>query len=248
MSHSQVVENRIWQLIGRIEPRYLFGQGMSSFQAEDIIRENKILLVNLSGVPKESAEIVGTLLFNALWGASQRTMPEKENYVYLDEFQMFAGLPAGFDDVLALARSRKLGMVVATQYVERLSPQLVQAIKANARTKIIFQTNSDGARIWENEFGSRAVDKSDIINLKAYQTIARINTDAGVSSPVTMRTLPPVPKAGTGHRAAALSAQKHGRSVSEIERQEVERRKSPNKKRHTPPSPGWKTLDEVDQA
>jgi hypothetical protein len=247
-SHSQVVENRIWQLIGRIEPRYLFGQGESSFQAEDIIRDNKILLVNLSGVPKESAEIVGTLLFNALWGAAQRTMPERENYVYLDEFQMFSDLPMGFDDVLALARSRKLGMVVATQYVERLSAPLVQAIKANARTKIIFQTNAEGARIWENEFGSRAVDKSDIINLKAYKAIARINTEAGVSSPVTIKTLPPAPKAGTARQATYLSTVKHGRSVVDIEQQEIERRKSPNKKRRTPPSPGWKTLDEVEQA
>lgn len=224
VQHAGVVENRIWQIIGRVEPRYLFGQSVSSFQAEDIIRQNKILLVNLSGVPKESAEIVGTLLFNAIWEAAQRVPVEKENYVYLDEFQMFADIPMGFDDVLALARKFKLGMVLATQYVERLPQNLSQAIKANARTKIIFQTNAEGANIWQHEFGSKAVDKSDITNLKAYQAIARINTDSGISSPVTIKTLPPAKKAGTAKAATLRSNDKYGRRVSDIERQETERR------------------------
>lgn len=224
VQHAGVVENRIWQLIGRIEPRYLFGQGTSSFQMEDIIRQNKILLVNLSGVPKESAEIVGTLLFGALWEAAQRVPTEKENYVYLDEFQMFADIPMGFDDVLALARKFKLGMVLATQYIERLPQNLSQAIKANARTKIIFQTNAEGANIWQHEFGSRAVDKSDITNLKAYMAIARINTENGVSSPVTLKTLAPAKKAGTAKAATLRSNEKYGRRVADIERQETERR------------------------
>lgn len=224
--HAGVVENRIWQIIGRIEPRYLFGQSTSSFQMEDIIRQNKILLVNLSGVPKESAEIVGTLLFNAYWGAAQRVQVEKENYVYLDEFQMFADIPAGFDDVLALARKFKLGMVLATQYVERLPQHLSQAIKANARTKIIFQSNDEGAAIWQREFGSKAIAKSDITNLQAFQAIARINTDSGVSSPVTLKTLPPAQNAGTAKTATLRSNAKYGRRVADIDHQETERRKA----------------------
>ena len=222
--HSEVVESRIWQIIGRIEPRYLFGQSESSFKAEDIIRNNKILLVNLSGVPKESAEIVGTLLLNALWGAAQRMPPEKENYLYMDEFQMFSDLPMGFDDVLALARKFRLGMVVATQYVERLPNHLQQAIKANARTKVIFQTNAEGARIWQQEFGSKAIDASEITNLKAHMAVARINTDSGVSSPVTIKTKSPARKAGYGLAATKLSNQKYGRSVADIETAEVARR------------------------
>lgn len=222
--HSEVVESRIWQIVGRIEPRYLFGQADSSFKAEDIIRNNKILLVNLAGVPKESAEIVGTLLLNALWGAAQRTPPEKENYLYMDEFQMFADLPMGFDDVLALARKFKLGMVVATQYVERLPAHLQQAIKANARTKVIFQSSAEGAAIWAREFGSKEIDASAITNLKAHMAIARINTDAGVSSPVTIKTKAPATKAGYAIEAIKRSNSKYGRTVASIEAAEVTRR------------------------
>ncbi|WP_307093253.1 type IV secretory system conjugative DNA transfer family protein [Arthrobacter sp. B2I5] len=247
VQHAGVVENRIWQIIGRIEPRYLFGQSTSSFQMEDVIRENKILLVNLSGIPKESAEIVGTLLFNAYWEAAQRVPTERENYVYLDEFQMFADVPMGFDDVLALARKYKLGMVLATQYVERLPQNLAQAIKANARTKVIMQTNAEGANIWQHEFGSKAVDRSDITNLKAYQAIARINTESGISAPVTLKTLPPAKKAGTAKAATIRSNNKYGRSVADIERQEIERRKGAPSKRARP-TIGWKTLDEQDGA
>lgn len=222
--HSEVVESRIWQIVGRIEPRYLFGQAESSFKAEDIIKNNKILLVNLAGVPKESAEIVGTLLLNALWGAAQRTPPEKANFLYMDEFQMFADLPMGFDDVLALARKFKLGMVVATQYVERLPSHLQQAIKANARTKVIFQSSAEGAAIWAREFGSKEIDASAITNLKAHMAIARINTDAGVSSPVTLRTKAPATKAGYALEAIKRSNGKYGRSVASIEAAEVARR------------------------
>jgi hypothetical protein len=43
----QPVLDRIWQLVGRPEIRAMIGQSESSFQMSDVIRDNKILLINL---------------------------------------------------------------------------------------------------------------------------------------------------------------------------------------------------------
>jgi hypothetical protein len=51
------LHNRIWQLISRPELRNIIGQSESSFQMADVIRENKVLLINLAGVPREAASL-----------------------------------------------------------------------------------------------------------------------------------------------------------------------------------------------
>jgi hypothetical protein len=225
--HAEVVESRIWQLIGRIEPRYLFGQSQSSFQAEDVIRGNKILLINLAGVPKESAEIVGTLMLNALWGAAQRVPATLPNHLFMDEFQMFANLPMGFDDVLALARKYQFCVTSATQYVERLPENLKQAIRANARNKIIFQSSAGDAAIWQREFGSRSIEQAELVNLKAHMAVARLNTDTGISSPVTIKTFAPRRPTGVAREVVQRSNMKYGRSIVEIQQEEALRREPP---------------------
>jgi len=221
---SQSLENRVWQLISRIEPRYLFGQSTSSFQMDDVIRNNKILLVNLSGVPKDSKEIVGTLLFNAIWSSAQNMPTDRANFVYMDEFQMFADIPMGFDDVLALARKYKLGVVAATQYVERLPSHLQMAVKANMRNKVILNSSQESAAIWSREFGQSAVTPNDIINLPAYTAVARVNTPDGISTPFTLKTTPPPPAYNSRSEVAQLSMSKYGRSVKDIDAAEMERR------------------------
>lgn len=222
--YSQSLENRIWQLISRIEPRYLFGQSTSSFKMDDVVRNNQILLINLAGIPKESKEIVGTLLFNALWTSAQNVPTDKSNFVYMDEFQMFADIPMGLDDVLALARKYKLGMVAATQYVERLPSHLQQAVKANMRNKIILNSSEESASIWSREFGQTAVASNDIINLPAYTAVARINTPDGMSTPFTLKTMKPPMPYNSRHEVARLSMEQHGRSIKDIEAAEVARR------------------------
>src|SRR3954447_15824051 len=64
-------------LISRPETRDILGQLNSAFLMADVLRENKILLVNLAGLPAETASLVDTLLVKALRTAAQVTTPKK---------------------------------------------------------------------------------------------------------------------------------------------------------------------------
>ncbi|MFC8008920.1 type IV secretory system conjugative DNA transfer family protein [Streptomyces cinereoruber] len=234
--YSQPLMNRAWQLISRPEARYIVGQSESSFKMRDVLAGNKILLVSLAGLPVETSSLLGTLLVNALWTAAQGLTPEKPNFLYLDEFQLMTRLPMGLDDMLARARKHRLGVTLGTQYLEDLPLELKNAVINNARSRVIFQSSAREARTWRNEFGGRYVDEADFTHIRKYEAIAQLATEQGIGAPVTIRSLAPIPTTGVVREAVAISDQKYGRALDDVESQMVERRKgTPSKKAKRPP-------------
>lgn len=223
--YSQPLMNRAWQLVSRPEARYIIGQSKSSFKMADVLRDNKILLVSLAGLPVETASLLGTLLVNALWTAGQGMTPEKPNFLYLDEFQLMTRLPMGLDDMLARARKHRLGVVLGTQYLEDLPADLKNAVINNARSRVIFQSSAKEARTWQQEMGRQHVTENDIIRMRKYEAIAQMVTDSGVGEPVTLRALAPMPTTGVAKEAVAISQHKYGRSIVEVEQEMIARRK-----------------------
>lgn len=221
------VHNRIWQLCVRPEIRNIIGQSRSSFTFEEVLRDNKILLINLNGVRvgEATASITGTLLMNALWSAVRTVRKSKPSFLFVDEFQDFVNLPVNAADMLAKMRSFGLGMVLAHQDLDQLSKVrgLEQAVLANARSKVIFQTSARDARAMQREFG-RLVTEDDFINLGAYEAIARIATSDGVSAPITITTEPPSNTTNVANAVRAASRTRYGRQIAEVEA-EIETRR-----------------------
>lgn len=230
--------NRIWQITARSEIANIVGQTNSAFKWSDVLANNKIVLISLIGLPKETASIMGTLIVNALWTAAQTMSPERPNFLYLDEFQLMTRLPMGLEDMLRLARKHGLGVVMGTQYIDDLSQDMKNAIINAVRSRMIFSTSSKEARIWQAEFGRQHVDERDLISLQRYEAIAQISTDAGISNPATLKALPPLATTGVATQALIASAKRYGTPVSQIENEKAGRRKSdkPAKKR---PSIGY---------
>jgi hypothetical protein len=167
----------------------------------EVIAGKKILLVNLGRATegKDTAALVGSLLLNLIWsvvlgGASS---PSSPTFLYLDEFQDFLNLPIPAQDMFAQARSKGLPMTVAHQFMGQLSRDLQDAVLANARSKVVFQTSSDDARLFAREFG-RSVEDHDLMHLGPYEVILRLATSDGVSAPVTGVTQPPSRPVGLG--------------------------------------------------
>lgn len=222
--YTQPLVNRIWQLVSRPEVRDIIGQSHSSFQISDLLRDNKILLVNLAGLPPETSSILGTLLVNAIWTAAQTMKPDKPNFLYLDEFQvMTAKLPFGLDDMLNRSRKHNLGVVMATQYLENVDQQVRNAAINSARTKVIFQTSAKEARVWQGDFG-RTLDENDFMRIRQYEAVAQIATSSGITTPVTISTRPPMPSTGTIHAVRQHSAKTYGRPIADVEAERYTRR------------------------
>src|SRR4028118_242458 len=120
----------------------------------DVVRDNKILLVTLGGIGEDSASLAGTLILDALWRAVKTTPSDKPTFLYMDEFQKMLKLPIEPETLLAEARGHGLGMVLAHQHLNQLPRELRQAVLANARTKVVFQTTAEDGAAFSREFGS----------------------------------------------------------------------------------------------
>jgi hypothetical protein len=237
-TYMQPLINRSWQLTSRPEVRNIIGQAQSSFKMEDVLRDNKILLVSLSGLPSETSMLLGTLLVNALWTAAQTMTPEKPNFLYLDEFQLMTRLPMGLDDMLARARKHKLPMVLGTQYLEDLPTELKNAVINNARSRVIFQSSAKEARTWMNEMGKQHVTENDFVRIRKYEAIAQLVTDSGIGTPVTLKSLAPIRTTGVAREAVSMSAERYGRDLKMIETQMIDGRQDAAKPKGKRPDIG----------
>jgi hypothetical protein len=225
--HFQPILDRIWQLNNRPSIRNIIGQSRSTVNLGEIIRGNKILLVNLGRATegKDTAGLLGSLLLNAVWSAVRAgaANPARPTMLVLDEFQDFVGLPIEPSDMFAQARSLGLAMTVAHQHLGQLTRELQDATKNNARSTVVFQTSADEARDFARQFG-RSVSEEDFSNLARFEVLMRIATADGVSSPVTGVTMPPVDPSGFAEEVRRLSRRNYGRPVAEVEAEIKQRR------------------------
>lgn len=240
--NTQPLINRMWQLDSRPELRAMLGQSESAFKVADVLRENKILLTSLNGLPPDTASILGTLIFNAVWTAAQTMSPSVPNFMYLDEFQVMTKLPTGLDDMLNRARKHGLGLVMGTQYLEDLATEQKNAITNNARSRVIFQSSSKESRMWSNEFGPM-LDDNDFMRIRQYEAIAALETDSGVLAPVTLKTRAPLAQTGLSKRVRQLSRERYGRPIGEVEAEMDARRTSTIQTTRTRPMIGIREWD-----
>jgi len=212
------IRERIWQLNNRPEVRNIIGQSRSSFDVRELVSDKKILLVNLAGLGSETAGLIGTLIINSLWHAVKAGAADPKNptYLFLDEFQEYLNLPISPADMLAQARSFGLSMHLAHQHMGQLPLALRDAVLNNTKTKVVFQTGSDDARTFANDFG-RLVSQADFQQLRQFEVITRLATEDGISPPVTARTLRPLPREGLAHEVREASRARYGRPVSEVD-------------------------------
>ncbi|KUM39030.1 type IV secretion system DNA-binding domain-containing protein [Arthrobacter sp. EpRS71] len=225
-----VLLRRIWPFVSRSEIRNSLGQLDSTFTMPDLVSNNKILLVNLNGVRigQQAASLMGTLIMNALWGAVRTTPHTAPVMLYMDEFQNFVALPTDPADMLAQSRSFGLGMVLAHQNLTQLTnKELKDAVLANCRSKIVFQTTAKDAKAMSPEFGPQ-VRAEDLQNLRHRETISRVATADGVSQAFTMRTKEAFRETGNIRQVIQQSRARYGRPLAEVEQEIDTRRTGPS--------------------
>lgn len=194
----------------------MLGQSKSAFQMSDVLRDNKILLINLKGVSKDTASLAGTLIMNAIWHAVLNTTTDRPTYLLLDEFARFMDLPIDTETMLAEARKYNFGMWLAHQHMTQLKPSVRDGVISNGRNKIIFASNSEDATALSRELRGE-VDVEDITRLQAFEAIASVMVGSGTSGPISIVTQPPGHGTGMARRVKAVSRSKYGRPVHKVQ-------------------------------
>ncbi|MDX6650010.1 MAG: hypothetical protein QOJ97_1961 [Solirubrobacteraceae bacterium] len=219
------VLNKLRVFLLRRRLRSVIGQSESTFSLPAVLAERKVLLVSLAkGVlGEDAARLLGSAILAQLWQAVQgrAALPPAERgavFCFVDEFHDYVGLPTSFADLLAQARGYGFGLTLAHQHLGQLSADLRQAVLANARSRVVFQTAYTDAALLAKEFGPD-VSADDLGALGPYEAVAQIAADARVSGPVSLATQPAPPPTDTADRVRQLSRERYGRPADEVERQ-----------------------------
>lgn len=202
--------------------RAVLGQRTPRFNIRQVLSDRKILLVPLQkgvlGGP--SAEMLAATVLADLWqGIRERVaIPEQHRIpvmVYVDEVQDFLRLPTDLADALATARSLRAGFTLAHQYGAQLPKPMLDAVKANARSRICFQLSDADAK--DMVAGQRLLVPEDFTALAAYHVYARLVRNNAVQPWASAVTAPPPGITSDPENIRRRSREQYGQPLDEIE-------------------------------
>ncbi len=158
LTWSEPVLNKINALLANDRVRVLLAARKSTFNLREVIDSGKILLVKLDkGRLKDAADLLGSLILSklqlAVFSRSDTPAPLRRNfYLYVDEFQNFAG--DNFAVFLSEARKYGLSLVLAHQTLAQIPTELQSLILGNAGIQVVFRVNRRDAERVAKEFFS----------------------------------------------------------------------------------------------
>ena len=206
--------------------RRVLGQQRSRINIARAIEEGQILIFDFTKhhMGAENANVLASLILSRLiYEGTRRTIPQIDGvpalelvtpfHIYVDEFHSVTSL--SMVEALSGIRKFRVGLTLAHQYTDQLSDTILDAIKGNVGTKLVFRVGGDDAeRLYANldmAEPKHLADQSD------YEFFASLKEGSSVA---TKRgyTLPPVwEKYGHADAIRSLMASHFARPVTEID-------------------------------
>lgn len=208
--------------------RGVIGQAESSVSFSDVIRDRKIMLVNLSkgAMGSHNAELLGHVVMMKLWGTilERGRLPHDERtpfYIYIDEFQNIT--TDSLATMLAEARKYGVGLTLANQFFEQLSETTRAALLGNVGTKLAFRLGPADAGAFAHWLGG-GIDAAELINLPNHQLIAALSPHGIPTEPVLLQSRrPPERDFSIAEKARAQSRSQNAVAVEEAEKRFINR-------------------------
>lgn len=226
------VVNKLDGFLGSRAIRNIVGQH-SGLNMAEVVRQNKILLVPLPNaiLGEANSAMLGSLLFDQLWNEIRQRPPQERYPIVgmLDEWQNYVNQSVAMEDMFAEARSYQLGLIVANQHTGQLPGKVLEAVKANARSKIVFAVSHDDAEKLHKELVP--LGSSDLQTLGQYEIAAQLMTESGTAPVATAHTPGPPQAIRDGRALIDHSRQKYGKDVKLVEKELYERHRSDKPKR-----------------
>lgn len=163
-----------------------------AFDADDVIRNRKILIVNLATGTRAPhvVEMIGTFVVNKIVAAAYRqgNIEDRDqrvrHFFFVDEFQNFMHKASGWDRSLSELRKFKLCLILATQYVDQVAENIRAAIFGNVGFLLAFRVGHKDSKVLSEEF--EGTSKQELLDLQRGECLVRIGTHA-----MAVKTEPP---------------------------------------------------------
>jgi hypothetical protein len=175
--------------------RNIIGQTKSGFNIEDVINNEKILLVDLSKgkIGELNSRFLGLILISKIQSAILKRAYKSPNsfppfYLYVDEFQNMT--TDTFASMLSESRKYGLGVHLTNQYFAQLPEKIQEAILGNVGTFLAFQIGIEDALNLEKHF--YPFSKEDLSNLKKYDFYLKLMSNGQSTEAFSGHSLEPL--------------------------------------------------------
>ncbi len=172
----------------------IIGQKKSSFNIQEIIDGEKILLVNLSKgkIGEVNAQMLGLILMTKLQLAilQRAHIPNEKRhpfYLYVDEFHNL--LTDAFISMLSESRKYGLSVHLTNQYIAQLPENIRNAILGNVGTLITFQIGAVDADFLKKEM--QPLSENDLQNVPLRHYYIKTTMDGVPYEPFMAKGFPP---------------------------------------------------------
>jgi DNA helicase HerA-like ATPase len=160
---------------------------------QDVVEKGRVLLVDLSGIGRDAAELLGALIVASVGLAAFARVhqPRAERRPFLlvaDEFQSYTTL--AFAELLAQGRKFGLCAALAHQHLAQLEPEIRAAVLGNTGTIAAFNLSADDADALAPEF-EPYLESRDLVTLKRHHVALRLLNRGEPGRPFVARTLAP---------------------------------------------------------
>lgn len=144
----------------------------------DLLDQGESLVVNLAGLPRIDAGLIGHLILAAALDAAMANPSPRRRYdIFVDEASLFP--VAGLEGVIHTGRKFGANLWLAIQSTEQCSAGLVDAIGATGVHFAFRQTPSSAHRL-AGQFGVQPVDLMDLPDFHAYLKVGSMTTTVDV--------------------------------------------------------------------
>lgn len=230
----QPIQNKLGAFTAYPRVRRVVGQPVSTVDPMKIMDEGRVLLVDLSGVGEDVGPLVGAALvnryhFSALSRAGRPRHARRLHILLADEIHNYA--TSVMSNILSEDRKFGLGLVLATQYFNRIPTDVLDGILGNIGTLVALRLNyEDGQRVVKAFKHGTPFSARDLENLKDLHAVVQTQF-RGQTVAFTMRNpLPPKETPGRRERLLRLSDERDGVPAERADRYifEVLRRAGPS--------------------
>lgn len=203
---TQPILSRMTKIVLSPTLNNIFGQSQNTLNFNEVIRNKKILLINLGAdsrdpdnpqlaVSDETKKLVGSVIVSQLQLAAMRqaNLPEHQRIpcrFFVDEFQNFVS--GAFPKILSEARKFKLCLTVAHQYISQLDDATRNAVFGNVGTMVVMPLGQKDAAYLGAELGTYTPE--DVANLSPERHEALCRPTTMAQDTFLFTTLAPSPR------------------------------------------------------
>lgn len=202
--------NKLGQFLSDPMLRNIFGQKENKIDLEQLMNEQKILLINLSKgkIGEENSSFFGSMFLTKIKqaGMARAKLEPKDRhdfYLYVDEFHNI--VTDTFENILSEARKYGINLIVAHQYVGQLIPKVEQAVLGNTGSIITFRVGGDDAVKLKADFAP-IFEVKDMINLGVGEFFVKMTIDGESYDPFSAETLRVLPATHRSYREEVIES------------------------------------------